>query len=166
MQKGQARGVKSIHLASSTGLTCNAHSTNIHAIESILVTFSEHVFSPEEKPFYRKHGLFSWDSLKEAYYLFVFLTHSFLFQIHYWNLFFVIIFLITMEPLIQARNSSLPTFLSTSECVSNSNQLLFLFSHLESVWWAGNCYLTKSGTSVLRGSLVGRVNWLDRFPEW
>lgn len=68
-----------------------------------------------------------------------------------------------MEPLIQARNSSLPTFLSTSECVSNSNQLLFLFSHLESVWGVGNCYLAKSGTSVMKGSLVGRVSRLDRF---
>lgn len=60
-----------------------------------------------------------------------------------------------MEPLIQARNSSLPTFLSTSECVSNSNQLLFLFSHLESVWGAGDRYLTKSVTSVTKGGLNG-----------
>lgn len=53
--------------------------------------------------------------------------------------------LITMEPLIQARNSSLPTFLSTSECVANSNQLLFLFSHLKSVFGTGNLLSYKIG---------------------
>lgn len=67
--------------------------------------------------------------------------------------------LITMEPLIQARNSSLPTFLSTSECVANSNQLLFLFSHLESVLGAGNCYLTKSVPSVTMSRTRLEAGW-------
>lgn len=70
-----------------------------------------------------------------------------------------------MEPLIQARNSSLPTLLSTSECVSNSNQLPLLFSHLESAWEAGNYYLTKLVTSVTKGRAWREVvGWTDFLP--
>lgn len=114
------------HLA--WGLTHNAYSTNVCTIEHVSVTFSDDSLFQGRRTLLQKEWhvslrQFEQDTLPICVpnppFGFLYVTENLL--CHYC--------LIIIEPLIQARNSSLPTVLSTSECVSNSNQLLFLFSH-------------------------------------